>query len=397
MKTNSKVWIKPERTGKVLLGIFLLFIFHSCSDRPNTRIVGKVNNHDRGYIYLDFLDINETISLDSIKPRKDGSFQFRFRTDHAGLYLLRNEEGKIINLLPFPGDELKITINGEKFAQEYSVMGSPETENIRQLVDKLQFTRTELRMLDSVYSSFSNITQQQASDYIGRRKAIIQDQRDFTIQFIIEHLSSISSIYAIYQEISEGQYVLSENRDIQYMKIVADSVSNKYPDNPFVQSFVEDARANEKKYLNLQELGKLMKEAKTGLPDLEIPDTEGDTIKLSEVEAELIYLYFWSSFSEPSRNINPQLKTIYEKNRNRGFEVYAVSLDRDKQDWVNAIRFDELNWINVSELSFPDSRASVIYNVRSLPTSYLLNGNGEILARDIYGSELQKWLDNILN
>ncbi len=396
MKTNSGVFIKPERTGKILMGIFFLLISYACSDRPNTRIKGTVNNHEREYIYLDYLDINKTLTLDSVKLKKDGSFQFRFRVGHAGLYLLRNEEGKIINLLPFPGDELELTINGEKFGQAYSVKGSQESENIRQLVDKLQFTRSELSKLDSVYSSFSNITQQQASDYIARRKAIIQDQRDFTIQFIIEHLNSISSIYAIYQEISEGQYVLSENRDIQYMKIVADSVSNRYPDNPFVRSFVEDARANEREYYNLQELGKLMKDAKTGLPDLQIPDTEGDTIKLSEVNADLIYLYFWSSFSEPSRNINPQLKSIYEKNKNKGFEVYAVSLDSEKRDWLNAIRFDELNWINVSELSFPNSKASAIYNVRSLPSSYLLNGNGEILARDIYGAELQKWLDNIL-
>jgi hypothetical protein len=84
------------------------------------------------------------------------------------------------------------------------------------------------------------------------------------------------------------------------------------------------------------------------------------------------------------------------KTAKKGFEVYAVALEKDKDQWKKTIRFEELDWINVNELTFPASRAAMLYNVTNLPTSFLINKQGDIVARDIYGSELQKWLDNLL-
>ncbi|HYW96110.1 MAG TPA: TlpA disulfide reductase family protein, partial [Bacteroidales bacterium] len=242
----------------------------------------------------------------------------------------------------------------------------------------------------------SNVTQDQASDYINQRKAIIREQRNFTIQFIIEHLNNLASIYAVYQTINPGQYVLGESRDIQYMKIVADSLSDKYPDVKLVDSFVDDARTTEQKFYSAVELQKKLNNASYGLPDLRIPNLKGDTIALSSLKGKTVLLYFWASSSRASREENLSLKKIYHNNKDKGFEIYAVSLDNDKTQWRQAVRYDELPWINVSELTFPNSRATAIYNVKKLPATFLLNSKGEVVARDIYGRELQKWLDNML-
>jgi peroxiredoxin len=212
-------------------------------------------------------------------------------------------------------------------------------------------------------------------------------------------LNSVASIYALYQTISPGQYVLGENRDIQYMKIVADSVSTKYPEAPFVKSFVADARSSEQKFYTVKALNEKIKSgnlASTQIPDLIIPDTKGDSISLTSLKGKIVLLYFWASQSEDSRKMNLSLKKIYDKNREKGFEVYAVALEKDKDQWKKTIRFEELDWINVNELTFPASRAAMLYNVTNLPTSFLINKQGDIVARDIYGSELQKWLDNLL-
>jgi peroxiredoxin len=377
--------------------IFLMLSFsYGCGEKDNIFINGQVDGGSRKMIYLDYLKINKTETIDSLRIKKDGTFSFSLHAEHPGIYILRNNIGEIINLLPSPGEELSITASYQNFNENYTVSGSPESEYLRQLVSKLQDTRERLNKLDNAYSTLSNVTEDQASEYINRRKAIIKDQRDYSIQFIIEHLNSIASIYAIYQEISEGQYVLGENRDIQYMKIVADSVSKAYPEVDFVQSFVTDARNAEQKFYNLKGLSSRLKEADIGLPDLAIPNPQGDTIRLSSLKGEVTLVYFWSAMSKECRNLNPQLREIYEKNKSKGFEVYAIALDNSKDLWRRAIEFDELNWINVSELSFPDSEAANIFNVRVLPSNFLLNREGEVVARDIYGPELQKWLDNML-
>lgn len=376
--------------------ILLLILSASCFRRSNITISGSIEHGAKQMIYLDYLEINKTVAIDSTRVKKDDSFSFKFYTEHPGIYILRTKEGKIINLLPSPGEELRILTEYEHFSTDYTVAGSKESEYLRQLVTKLQDTRHRLKKLDDAYSTLSSTNENQASEYINRRKAIIKDQRDYSIQFIIEHLKSIASIYAIYQQISEGQYVLGENRDIQYMKILADSLSVTWPEVDFVSSFVNDARNSEQKFYNLKSLSSKLEEAKVGLPDIIIPDMEGDSVSLSSLKGKTVLVYFWSSASRESRTINPELKSLYDRNKGKGFEVYAIALENNKEKWKQAVFFDELDWINVSELSYPQSAAANTFNVKSIPSTFLINKEGEIVGRDLFGSELQKWLDNLL-
>jgi peroxiredoxin len=384
---------------KHLILILILTLSISSCKKNNTFIEGTVKMGDKKMLYLDYLNINKTETIDSMKIKRNGLFGFSINLEYPGIYLLRNDKGEIISLLPHPGEKLWVETNYDNFDKLYSVSGSKESEYIRQLVEKLNDTRDRLNKLDETLGSLSNTNEEQAREYINRRKEIIKEQRDFSIHFIIEHLNSVASIYALYQTISPGQYVLGENRDIQYMKIVADSVSTKYPEAPFVKSFVADARSSEQKFYTVKALNEKIKSgnlASTQIPDLIIPDTKGDSISLTSLKGKIVLLYFWASQSEDSRKMNLSLKKIYDKNREKGFEVYAVALEKDKDQWKKTIRFEELDWINVNELTFPASRAAMLYNVTNLPTSFLINKQGDIVARDIYGSELQKWLDNLL-
>ncbi len=378
--------------GFILLSLFLF----SCKERDNIVIRGQIDNGARKMLYLDYLRVNKTETLDSLRIKRDGTFSFSFYSANPGIYILRNANGKIINLLPYPGEELTVRADYNTFDSGYTVAGSKESEYLRQLVTKIKDTRERLEKLNDAYGSLSNVTEEQASEYIAKRKAIIKDQRDFSIQFIIEHLNSLASIYAIYQEITEGQYVLGENKDIQYMKIVADSVSKAHPDVDLVESFVNDARNAEQRFYNLKGLSKKLEEAEVGIPDIKLPNTQGDSISLSSLKGKTVLVYFWSAMSEESRDLNPQLKKIYDQNKDKGFEIYAIAMNNSEDLWKRAVRYDELDWINVSELTYPESKAALVFNVNVLPSTFLLNKDGEVVARDIYGKELQKWLDNML-
>jgi len=380
----------------ILTLLIMLVILSSCNQKQNIIIKGSLENGKKEMIWLERLDISSTTAVDSQFINNKNKFQFKIKAEYPDIYMIRNRQGKFISLLASPGEKINITGDYSAILKNYNINGSKESRKIKTLVNKLEETRSRLKDIERNIEKISTLSEEQALEYINLREEIIREQRDFSIRFIIQNLNSLSSIFALYQTYSPGNFVLGEALDLQYMKIVADSLSKYYPDVPLVTSFVNDARTTERRYYNLIGLSDAFRNADTKMPDLVIPSLKGDPIKLSSLKGKIVLLYFWSSLSEESRLQNPQLLNIYKKYHSKGFEIYAVSLDNKKDLWEKAVWMDEINWINVCELTYPNSRASVLYNISKLPTTYLLNKNGEILERDLYGKELEKWLDNLL-
>lgn len=376
--------------------ILFPLIFFSCAERHKTTIKGTLYNGKNEMVWLERLNISKTVPVDSQKINNKNNFNFKLKIEYPDLYFIKNKDGKIFNLIIHPGDNIDLSGDYHSPDKNYTIKGSPDSEKVKILVDKLEETKANLKELENIFSEFSSLTDEQSQEYLNKTKAIIKDQRDFSIRFILNNIHSLSSIYALYQTYAPNQLVLGANRDLQYMKIVADTLSLIYPDVPLVTSFVKDARDSESKYYNFLSISELMSKAETGLPDISIMGQNGKNISLSSLKGKTVLLYFWASSSVPSREQNPSLLNIYKKYKNKGFEIYAVSLDSDKESWEKAIWVDELDWINVCELSYPDSKAALTYNVRKLPTNFLINSSGAVIARDLYGRELEKWLDNIL-
>ncbi len=134
----------------------------------------------------------------------------------------------------------------------------------------------------------------------------------------------------------------------------------------------------------------------SGMLELSIPDRDGNEIALSTLKGKVSLVYFWASGNSESIQALLGLQSTYRKYQDKGFEVYAISLDNNKINWMNAIDFNEFEWINVSELSFPESKAAVLYNVSQLPTTYLINRDGDIVAKNLFGGNLETWLDNLI-
>jgi len=384
--------------NKSFLVIFVItaLITFSCKDKPNTSIEGVFRNSEKNSLKLEYLDINKTQLIDSIGIKKNGDFKLKVFIDQPGLYILKNDNGKIINLLISPGEKIKIDGDYQEFDKNYSVVGSPESEYVRQLVEKLTDTRNQINDLDETYKNITALTGDEINNYMLRRNEILKEQRDYSSSFLIDHLSSLASIYTLYQKLTPEELVLGENKDIQYMKIVADTLSVKYPGSVFVQTFVNDARKAEKRYTNMIGLQKKMMDANTGLPDVSFPDPNGTTRSLSSLKGKTVLLYFWTATSELSKQQSPVLEKIYRKYKNKGFEIFAVCVDEDPENGLKLIQFDEQSFINTFGPEFLKTDDAYIFNLRQVPANYLLDKEGNIIARDLYGAELEKWLDNKL-
>lgn len=127
-------------------------------------------------------------------------------------------------------------------------------------------------------------------------------------------------------------------------------------------------------------------------------DTDGKTIALSTlIGKKVLMVYFWASWCEGCEAENPNVVRIYNKFKDRGFDIYAVSLDKDKAEWLKAIKKYQFTWTNVSDLSEWESEAVKTYNVNRTPGIYLLDKEGKIMAKNLRGKELEMKIEELLN
>lgn len=197
--------------------------------------------------------------------------------------------------------------------------------------------------------------------------------------FIKEDPSSIVTAYVLYRNFSYRLSPVKIRENIQTL----------------------DASLQNTQYVKI--LAKLANTMETVLPGNIAPDfvsttPEGISKRFSDqIGKNYILLDFWAAWCGPCRRDNPNVVAAYQKYKDRGFTVYGVSLDKDKESWVKAIEEDELDWHQVSDLKFWNSDAAALYGVRSIPSNFLIDLNGEIIARDIKGDELQEKLEEIFS
>lgn len=137
-------------------------------------------------------------------------------------------------------------------------------------------------------------------------------------------------------------------------------------------------------------------------PELIGTSPDGKTYKLSDTRGKLVLLDFWAGWCGPCRRENPNVVKVYDTYKNKqftkgdGFTVFGVSLDRNKEGWTKAINQDNLKWpYHISDLNYWNSKHAAVYGVRSIPTSFLIDENGIIIARDLRGPALEAALKKL--
>lgn len=358
----------------------LLLALSSCQS-SKVKIAGRFVGSDANMVYLERNTTLEQTIIDSVKIAEDGSFALNINDAPATptLYnvIFDNER---IPLLVQRGDKINVQSAGSVL-RNCEVSGSLETELLHSFNKEYI---SGVARLNEIISKYTNdLSEEQTKAVSKEYTELYRKIKRSQLRFIIEHKDRIAAIYALYQRIPNDANLFNGDSDVIYYRTVAEAVEQAYPESPYLP-ILRTQIARMDAQLNL-----LSNITETSFPEINMPDMYGNQKSLTALEGNVILLHFWSAAIGNGNAINADLKDIYAKYHDQGFEIYQVGIDTSKAAWINAVQEQKLPWISVSDLQGEASSSLKSYNISKLPANYLIDRKGNIVAKDLTGEKLE--------
>jgi thiol-disulfide isomerase/thioredoxin len=354
--------------------------FLSCSSKPDHGIIkGNLKNFKEGYVYLDEITTSTAITKDSSKVDDKGNFTLQFDTKAPSFYRIRLAEKNYILLIANENEQIEFNADANNMGKTAQVSGSKESSKLFEATHQLQRNAEQLDSLNTIFQSaqgsptidsLTNLLQ------IAYTK-IMSEEANFIKSFIDKNSSSLACLAIIDK--------LPPDENIDYYKKLDAGLSKSLTNNTYTKMFHE-------KVVELTRLsvGSLA-------PDITLNSPDGKTISLSSLKGKVVLVDFWASWCRPCRAENPNVVRIYNTYKSNGFEVYSVSLDKDKEAWIKAINDDHLIWpSHVSDLGYWQSSVVKLYNISGIPFTCLLDKEGKVVAKGLRGEELELKIRDLL-
>lgn len=365
----------------------------ACSDSGSVRVNGRFAGHSDEKLYLEQILPGDQHVIDSTVLSRKGDFKMTVAPpqNRTTLYNLRFN-GDVIPLLLSPGE--KVTVNSIcDVGHNYTVEGSPESERLRELKTLLESGAATLDSLrEVIISTTGDVQKQSYIDYIEQAQRVMQEH----ITFIVSQPHSLSSLYALYQRLPRHQYLFSRDNDILYYRMVADSAERYHPESPYVTALRKEIDEADGKQKLMTMISEKLAAGGDSYPDINLPDMHGNKHQLSALDGKVILLDFWLSALPASKLNNAEMKNLYSDASGKGFEVYQVALDTQKAQWIVAVQGQRLPWISVCDFKGEQCLAVRTYNISKVPANFLIDRQGNIVGRDLYGDELAKAVRKLL-
>ncbi len=374
------------------LGLMLI----ACTHFKRFKVYGKLEGSAGKFIHLNEMTSVDYIPIDSTRINEHGEFYLKGKSDKIAFYMLSISKKNYITLIISPGEKIYVTGSSKDLPHSYFVKGSKDSELAKTLNDKVNKSLSEIDSLHKIYedSAGSPHILQIRSKLDSAYNNIETKQREYSISFIKNNLNSLAGIMALYQELSPRRSLFNPIEYYDLYKKVDSIMMMTYPDADAVQSLhslmneVTDQKRNEFETKKKVAVGAIA-------PEIALPSPFGEIIKLSSLRGKFVLVDFWASWLSQCRNNNKNLVYTYWKYKNMGFEIFQVSIERKKESWVNAIRQDGLAWMNVSDIKMWESPVSALYNIKEIPQNLLLDPKGKIIAKNIFGKELENKMKEI--
>ncbi len=351
----------------------------SCTDKQaptGFSFKGKITNTTDKTITLNEITNQGLILLDTANIAADGSFELQGKISEKTFCTITTPNGAVVLVID-SASEMVVSIDAEK-PEAFGVNGSPESEQLRQIMQLNNGYMIAMRNMENKYAAISNggvpsaeVQQLIRSEY----DSILQARKKELTQSALK-INSVSAYFIT--------NFLLPDADFDFLKQVDDKLYPTFPGSKYA--------------MELHNRVEIMKKTAPGqaAPEIILNDPFGKSVALSSLRGKYVLIDFWASWCRPCREENPNVVRLYNRYKTRGFDVFSVSLDDNKDVWVKAINDDKLLWTHVSDLQKWNSTVVKDYNIEGIPYTVLLDREGKIIAKNLRGKQLENKLAELL-
>ena len=341
-------------------------LFSACAGKAG--IEGVVTDAPDSEVIVTLLDVNRYQTLDTVKTDANGRYSYKVSLEEGKpefIYLFHGDK-RIASLLLEKGDKVRVTSDT---LGNYSVTGSAECDRLAEVertqaefANKFGAGQARLADLDPSSPEYAVLRADLSRQYVNY-------YRD-RVKYILGNSKSLTVIPVLYESIGGTLPVFGQSTDAIHFRNICDSLKTVYPESRYVKALEQEANRRAS-YMEFDY--RLQNAEEVSYIDIEMPDVNGKNVKLSEVPGKVVMVYFWASENAEQKMFNLDvIKPVYDEFKDKGFEIYAVSLDTDKARWASTIRNQELKWINVCDGRGTASPVVTTYNVQSIPSLFFL-------------------------
>lgn len=370
---------------KTLCLLFVAALLSSCNTKPiepSYVINGKIIGADGITFYLQKRAAGSFVKLDSAVSAK-GEFTIKGGSVKYPDKVYLTQKDKKENLAFYLGNAA-ITITGTVDSLAFAkVTGSKTQDEFIAYQDLLKPFEKSISKLDEEYEAVRKTEDkgkiaefEKTSDALYNK--IAADQNAFSKKYIADNPKS----YITPSIVNNLSYELEAAEIEDLINKLDTSITNV--------TVIKDIKSRVA----------VMKTVAVGqkAPDFTMNDVNDQPIALSSKigKSKLILIDFWASWCGPCRQENPNVVKVFKEYNKKGFDVYGVSLDRKKEDWLKAIEKDQLTWTHVSDLQFWNNAAAKLYAINSIPSNLLIDNTGTIIGRNLRGDALANKVKEVL-
>lgn len=353
-----------------------------------TIVKGNISQSAGSLLQLNFMGQYNLENKGNATIGEDGSFELKFSPEEPGFYNIRFSEDNALLVYLEPGTVTEFNADGAQLFESYELIQSGEDSRLlKEFFTKSNAFYGKIQEINAKMEALGFSEDKKRAAYIKESDAARTEFNTFKRQFIDDHSSSPVMVFMIDH--------LDAMTEQEYIEKVRLAVNESLPNTHYSDFVDQSAKRKKQEYFQATASSRIQpgKEA----PEIEFPNPEGEIITLSSLEGKVVLLDFWASWCKPCRAENPNVVNMYNRYKDKGFEVFSFSLDKDKTRWVNAIAQDGLTWPNhASDLKGWQTAAMPVYGFNSIPFTVLIGRDGKIIETNLRGPALENKLQSIL-
>jgi len=340
-----------------------------------------------GKLYLERLDPNTTILVDSVTSGDSGKMIFRIKPNQfPEIYVLRFSLDQAITIIIDSISNVKVTVSNFPYNSNYSIIGSKSSSIIKKNNNILN---EHIGIFEKKYSEYRNRKRDDSFDYYRKQTDSIlrQNQIDLYYQLkesIEQNPNSLASLLAIYSKFGNDN-IFNIKYDFSTFELLADSLISTYPNNSHAKFFNNSVKKN-RIDIELKEKREGLLDKGNEYPDINLYSLDDKYYNIKDTKADIIVIYLWKSKYKAFWEDNVELRALYKKYDRNKLEIIGISFEKDKLSWSNYCRMEQMNWINL--ISGPEN-IDLINPNDVYPRIFVLDSRFNILAKDATISELE--------